>query len=153
MLFTAIYMMPYIISEVASPRTVCANGTASEGFNITAPGGQVLDAVLFASYGTPTGRCSNYSVGSCSANTSTTVSAIKGLCSGRRWCSIAAGSMNATFGDPCNGPSKWLVVEMSYKGQPSSMPTAQPTGVYVQVLGYVMLWHTHKSCLLYFDDV
>ena len=121
--------MTCIISEVAGNRTVCANGTASEGFNITAPLGKVLDDVLFASYGTPTGRCSNYSVGSCSANTSTTVSVIKGLCAGRRSCSIAAGSMNATLGDPCHGTSKWLVVEMSYKGQPSSMPTEQPTGL------------------------
>ena len=121
---------PYVMS-VASNGTVCANGTASEGFNLTAPRGKVFDEVLFASYGTPTGRCSNYSVGSCAANSSTTMSVMRGLCSGRRSCSIAAGSMNATFGDPCHGTSKWLVVELSYTGQPSPRPAAPPTGVYV----------------------
>lgn len=69
--------------------------------------GHVIN-IVFASYGTPKGRCQEYSKGSCHAPKSSDV--VSKLCQGRQTCSIRVS--NAEFGvDPCRGVVKTLAVE------------------------------------------
>lgn len=86
-------------------------GTADENTTLslscTAP--LVIRAVLFASYGTPTGSCGSFAVSACDAAGSTAV--VTSACLGLGSCSV--GADNATFGDPCVGTFKWLAVEVT----------------------------------------
>lgn len=89
---------------------VCAtpaeNGTAS----LTAPAGNVFIYVGFASYGTPTGTCSNFAIGTCHASTSQAVG--ESYLHGNSSVSIPA--TNAVFTDPCVGTTKRLYVQATY---------------------------------------
>jgi hypothetical protein len=89
--------------------TIC--GTAAEGDSVTltCPEGRIIDSVLYASYGTPTGECGSFVTGDCHAATSETM--VASLCVGRSSCTLTAS--NSTFGDPCNSVVKNLAVEVS----------------------------------------
>jgi gliding motility-associated-like protein len=89
--------------------TSCNMVNEGSYLGLTAVSG-VFNEVLFASYGTPTGSCGNYSLGGC--NSLTSVSAVSGVLIGRSNVSILAD--NFTFGDPCVGTSKKLAVTARY---------------------------------------
>ncbi|MBP6574412.1 MAG: hypothetical protein KA230_08175, partial [Flavobacteriales bacterium] len=75
---------------------------------LTAPPGAVFTSVEFASYGTVTGSCGSYVIGSCHAANS--MSVVQGLVLGQNSVSIPA--IPSTFGiDPCVGTLKQLVVQ------------------------------------------
>jgi hypothetical protein len=90
--------------------TVCA--TADEGgmLDIQAPPGAKFTALIFASYGTPTGTCGNFVRGSCHAANSE--SFVKSQLLGNSQASISASVAN--FNDPCSGVPKRLYVEAIY---------------------------------------
>jgi len=86
-------------------------GFASENsiLNLHCIGGTIT-SIDFASFGTPTGSCGNYSIGSC--NSPNSMSAVSSLCLNQASCSIPAN--NANFGgDPCYGTAKSLAVQVS----------------------------------------
>jgi hypothetical protein len=64
--------------------------------------GDVIDQVVFASYGTPSGTCPNFQAGSCNAGNSTSVT--QTLCIGKQSCVIFPNT--TTFSDPCFGTAK-----------------------------------------------
>ena len=71
----------------------------------------MIDDILFASYGTPSGSCPNFAINStCHAPTSAAV--VSRLCVGKGACTIPADT--ATFGpDPCFDTPKRLAVALS----------------------------------------
>lgn len=70
--------------------------------------GGTITAITFASYGTPTGNCPDYAIGSCHAANSSAV--VSQLCVGANSCVI---DPVADFGDPCYGTVKHLAVVAS----------------------------------------
>ncbi|EDQ87299.1 uncharacterized protein MONBRDRAFT_27352, partial [Monosiga brevicollis MX1] len=68
--------------------------------------GAVIADVQFAAFGTPTGSCGNYQHGTCDASNVT--SYVQKACVGQRECTIVS---DATFGDPCYGTYKDLVIQ------------------------------------------
>ena len=93
---------------------VCANGGAPPMQNevmhaACADAGATISAVLFASYGTPTGSCPSFSRGSCDASTS--VSVVQAACVGRHECDVYPNT--TTFADPCFGTAKVLAVTLT----------------------------------------
>ncbi|NCI49352.1 choice-of-anchor D domain-containing protein, partial [Sediminibacterium roseum] len=88
-------------------------GTAAENGTIfmQAPAGAVFTSIDFASYGTPTGSCGNFTLGSCHATGSAGI--VGGILLGNN-----SGTINATngvFGDPCNGTVKNLSIQATYE--------------------------------------
>lgn len=77
-----------------------------EGGNLNAscPAGSVITAVPFASYGTPTGACPDYTVSpACGLDVRT---AVEAACLGKASCSLT--ESNSAFGsDPCFGTVKY----------------------------------------------
>ncbi|XP_047949824.1 beta-galactosidase 5-like isoform X1 [Salvia hispanica] len=70
--------------------------------------GQTMSAITFASYGTPTGTCSSFRMGSCHAQNSQAV--IEKMCLGKERCKLSVS--NSYFGsDPCPNVLKKLSVE------------------------------------------
>ncbi|MFM9027646.1 MAG: right-handed parallel beta-helix repeat-containing protein, partial [Bacteroidota bacterium] len=98
--------------------TVC--GAIGEGGNLVmnAPFGSVFSSVAFASYGTPNGSCSNFSIGSCHALNSQSI--VEGFLLGNSSATIPAS--NSVFGDPCGGTYKRLYVQATI--QSSSTPVS-----------------------------
>ncbi len=96
-------------SGVPAGAPIC--GTAAEGVSatLTCPEGQIIDSVVFASWGTPTGTCGSFATGSCNAATSQTT--VTSMCVGRKSCTVAAS--NDTFGDPCRSTVKNLAVQVT----------------------------------------
>jgi hypothetical protein len=94
----------------ARSQTIC--GTAGEGgtVTITAPPGNYITGVQFASYGTPTGSCGSFAIGTCHAANSLSIvsAALIGFNSG----SVSAD--NTVFGDPCGGTVKQLYIQATY---------------------------------------
>ncbi|GFQ04067.1 beta-galactosidase 8 [Phtheirospermum japonicum] len=70
---------------------------------------QVISKIKFASFGTPRGTCGSFSHGRCSSKRARSI--VGQACIGSRSCEIRV-SAN-TFGDPCAGIAKSLVVEAS----------------------------------------
>jgi hypothetical protein len=89
--------------------TVCATADEDAGATLECPDGQIIDAVVFASYGTPTGACGHFAPGTCNAESS--AAAVDALCQGRHSCTVSAA--NGTFGDPCPSTVKSLAIEVS----------------------------------------
>jgi alpha-tubulin suppressor-like RCC1 family protein len=104
---------------IGTTGTVC--GTTGEGGNlvITAPEGSKFTAVDFASYGTPTGTCGSFAVGSCNASNS--VGIVSPYLIGQNSAVIPAN--NSVFGDPCGGTPKNLTVQASYSPTEVSLAT------------------------------
>lgn len=69
----------------------------------------VINAIQFASYGTPTGTCGSYKTGTCNAANSTSV--VQNLCLNNNQCGIFPNT--TTFGDPCFGTAKVLTVQFT----------------------------------------
>jgi len=85
----------------------CASVINLAQMEMQCPAG-VIDAITFASYGTPTGSCGSWAVNaSCNAANSTAI--VESFCKGKSYCSFPADT--PTFGDPCYDVVKHLVVE------------------------------------------
>ncbi|EMS56907.1 Beta-galactosidase 15 [Triticum urartu] len=69
--------------------------------------GHLITKITFASYGTPSGGCQNFSEGKCHA--SSTLALVSEACVGNNECAISVS--NDVFGDPCRGVLKDLAVE------------------------------------------
>lgn len=121
LLFTAMLIKPVACV------TVCANVAENTVATITCTAGSVVTSIDFASYGTPTGLCPSFSVGSC--NSGASVSTVSSSCVGKATCSVTAS--NAAFGgDPCGGTLKSLaiVTTCSLTLTPTSLPISfKPT--------------------------
>jgi hypothetical protein len=89
--------------------TVCASVPQNQTASITCPAGQVVTAITFASFGTPTGTCGSFKTGSCNATNS--VSIVSAACLGKASCSVAA--TTTVFGNPCSGTSKTLDIQVT----------------------------------------
>jgi antitoxin component YwqK of YwqJK toxin-antitoxin module len=108
-LFFLFISIPYIvlsnsfgtINEVANE-----NGTLL----LTAPKGTVIDGIFFASYGSPNGTASYYTIGACHAANS--IAAVSAIAIGQNSVSIIV--TNNLFGDPCPGVVKRLYVTATY---------------------------------------
>ena len=134
----------------ASTPTNCGNltyqvqkvmyGQVAQGqtLTFTAPAGAVFTDVTFASYGTPTGTNGNYVLGSCHGPNSQAV--VAQALVGNNTGSIHA--ENGVFGDPCNGTSKTLAVQVVY-----TVPAAQVSYTCADVAGpnYVLLTVTDAA--------
>jgi hypothetical protein len=94
-----------------SSGTVCNVVGEEDNLELTAPAGTIFDSILYASYGNSTGSCGNFVPGYCDASNS--MSIVSGYLLGQNSGTIYAS--NNTFGDPCDGTSKNLSVEASYK--------------------------------------
>lgn len=68
---------------------------------------QVITSIKFASFGTPHGTCGSYIHGRCRSSTALPI--VQKACMGAQSCEI--GVSIDTFGDPCIGVTKSLVVE------------------------------------------
>uniref|UniRef100_M8BJ62 beta-galactosidase n=1 Tax=Aegilops tauschii TaxID=37682 RepID=M8BJ62_AEGTA len=69
--------------------------------------GHLITKITFASYGTPSGGCQNFSEGKCHA--SSTLALVSEACVGNNECAISVS--NDVFGDPCRRVVKDLAVE------------------------------------------
>eukprot|EP01041_Mallomonas_annulata_P004177 gene4177-8301_t len=102
-------------SPTSEPTTSIINficGTVDEmrgTVTLIAPSGSTLGAIEFASYGTPSGVCGNFTKGVCDATSS--VSVITKLCTEKISCTLSAS--NKLFGDPCFGKKKSLNVQIA----------------------------------------
>lgn len=88
---------------------VCSGVPEGQSSSLACPAGQVVKAVGFASFGTPTGTCGAFAAGACNAATSKSV--IEAACLGKTQCQVPA--TNARFGDPCPGNFKGLQVQVT----------------------------------------
>jgi aspartate aminotransferase-like enzyme len=79
---------------------------------LSCPGNALIDHVVFASYGTPTGTCGHFVQGTCHASTSEAV--VASACVGKQSCTVFVN--NGEFGDPCQGIVKQLDVEVACAG-------------------------------------
>jgi len=96
--------------SILATNSIC-NSVAENAINtITAPSNGTFTSVKFASYGTATGTCGNYVLGSCHATNS--ASLIQAASLGVNSFSVQAS--NGIFGDPCSGTAKNLTIEMVY---------------------------------------
>ena len=118
--------IPYVAAGVAE--LMPPSGTALCGPLNTALGGQTLPITIdcgsagggtggviasidFASFGQPTGTCTNYAINNnCHASNSSQV--INNLCMGKASCTIPTAPGNNPFGTPCGG-STWLFVQVT----------------------------------------
>ncbi|KAF8411754.1 hypothetical protein HHK36_004312 [Tetracentron sinense] len=72
------------------------------------PSGKTISKILFASFGTPSGNCESYAIGSCHSSNSRVV--VEKACLGKALCSIPKSTKNFG-GDPCPGTAKALLVD------------------------------------------
>ena len=84
--------------------------------------GGVIDQVIFASYGTPSGVCPDYQIGSCNAANSLTV--VKAQCIGKQSCVVYPNT--TTFNDPCFGTPKLLAAVLTCSTGPGSSTCGVP---------------------------
>ncbi|WP_456315747.1 hypothetical protein, partial [Pseudomonas shirazensis] len=107
-------------------------GENDGALTLTAPDGSVFINVKFASYGLPGGTSPNFTIGSCHAFNSRTVTT--GLLGNTSATIPASGSFNDTFGDPCYGIVKNYYVVATYATpicsgtNPTVITGSNPTG-------------------------
>jgi len=94
----------------SSGRKDTTSGLAAQDTSTTlkCPYGMVISEIKFASYGTPTGSCHSFELGSC--HEETTKEVVEDLCLGEAECTLSASSH--VFGEPCNIVDKNLKVEI-----------------------------------------
>lgn len=80
----------------------------------------VISAIQFASYGTPSGQCGAFAVNaSCNAPNSTAI--VSAACLGKNGCTVNADT--PTFGDPCYGEGRGLAWASRCRLVPSLAPS------------------------------
>lgn len=106
-----ILLLSFLLTTLFTRAQVICN-TVDEGgtLTLTAPAGQVITNIEYASYGTPTGSCGSFSNGGCHAANSQSI--CEAVFIGQNSASI--GANNAVFGDPCGGTFKRLSVQARY---------------------------------------
>ncbi|WP_369765998.1 T9SS sorting signal type C domain-containing protein [Flavobacterium sp. WC2429] len=121
------------------------NATAAEGGNavLTAPSGTYFSNVAFASYGTPNGTSPNFTIGSCHATSSQSVT--EGYLLGNNSATIPAN--NGVFGDPCVGTVKKVYILASYiepicNGSKATLTGSTPSG---GTGTYAYLWESSTT--------
>jgi hypothetical protein len=97
---------PLSVAWLNSSAAVCAEVEENGVLELSCGTGATIQAITFASFGTPTGGCNTFQASSCSAANSTSV--VSAACVGKAACSVLAS--DATFGDPCYGTYKRLYV-------------------------------------------
>ncbi len=111
----------------AMGHTVCGCSVDGGTVALTCPNGK-FTAVEFASVGTPSGTCGNFTVGKCSGDPPTAKAAVAKLCVSRASCKVSA-DINVLNGgkDPCNGVVKSTYVALTCStAAPPSPPTPLP---------------------------
>jgi len=100
------------VTCAVAPVTVCAGPVAeSEQLKLQCPNTtQVITAINFASYGTPTGSCGAFAAQS-SCDASNSLSYTQSLCLGANHCQFTVG--NTAFGDPCYLTAKHLYAQVT----------------------------------------
>lgn len=107
------------VGGAGTSSTVCGTAAENDSATLSCPAGQIIDSVVFASFGTPTGTCGNFAASSCDASTS--AATIQTLCAGKSSCSVPA--TNSAFGgDPCHKTTKKLAVEVTCVPGESTQP-------------------------------
>ena len=91
----------------------CGKQREGKEMTLRCPGHNVVEAVEFASYGTPRGNCigiggDNTFETDSDCHSSASADYVKRKCMGLNWCEIAA--TNQDFSDPCYGKGKQLAV-------------------------------------------
>ncbi|WP_367772516.1 T9SS sorting signal type C domain-containing protein [Flavobacterium sp. WC2421] len=121
------------------------SATAAEGGNalLTAPLGTYFSNVAFASYGTPGGTSPNFTIGSCHATSSQSVT--EGYLLGNNSATIPA--TNGVFGDPCVGTVKKVYILASYiepicNGSKATLTGSIPSG---GTGTYAYLWESSTT--------
>ena len=80
--------------------------------------GGTVAAVLFSSYGNPSGHCGGYfKLGSCHAPQS--VEVVEKLCLGKRACTVPTGA--DFWGNPCPHSSRWLIVSVQCRSDTAAL--------------------------------
>jgi hypothetical protein len=98
-----------------------ANTDSPDVMSMACPAG-VINEILFAAYGTPTGSCGSWAVNA-SCNAANASAIVKAQCVGKESCSF--GASTSTFGDPCYKVVKTLVVQATCSaGGGHQLPTA-----------------------------
>jgi hypothetical protein len=107
---TSLLLLLFFITANAQAQTIC--GTAGEGgvVTLTAPPGNIITSIDFASYGTPNGSCGSFTTSGCHAVNS--IAICEAVFVGNNSASINA--TNAVFGDPCGGTVKRLYIQATY---------------------------------------
>ncbi|KAL6644112.1 hypothetical protein ACP70R_018878 [Stipagrostis hirtigluma subsp. patula] len=100
------YYPPLSAWSHVSKGRASVNAVAPE-LHLQCDDGHVISKITFASYGTPSGGCQNFSVGKCHA--SSTLDLVTEACVGKDKCAISV--TNDVFGDPCPRVVKDLAVE------------------------------------------
>ncbi|MDB4980480.1 MAG: hypothetical protein JWM82_1232 [Myxococcales bacterium] len=101
------------VLNISNVKVVCADtvncAAVDEGQTamLACPVGTTIGAIGFSSYGTPTGTCGAFALGTCNSTTSTSV--VMTTCMGQQTCMVSAN--NNVFGDPCGGTFKKLWIQ------------------------------------------
>ena len=113
-----------VVGDVVLTSGSVACGTASENSSatVTCPYGATIASITYASYGTPSGSCGAFTNGTCGATDSAALAS--NACLGGNTCTVAA--TNAVFGDPCNGTSKNLKIQVTCNYKLYNGPTISP---------------------------
>jgi hypothetical protein len=110
--------------SINSTGTICGTAAENGSVTLTAPAGAVITSIDFASYGTPTGSCGNFALGTCNASNS--VSKVSAVALGQN--SVTIPATNAFFGDPCGGTVKRLYIQATWLKGSSSNFDCSKTG-------------------------
>ena len=92
--------------------TRCAIANENEFINLACPLGSVIDRVVFASYGTPSGSCRAFKTGTCHDKRAKRI--IEDLCVGESSCRLSSSS--DVFSDECPFDAKNLRVQVECTG-------------------------------------
>ena len=105
-----------------------ANTDSPDVMSMACPSG-VINEILFAAYGTPTGSCGSWTVNA-SCNAANASAIVKAQCVGKESCSF--GASTSTFGDPCYKVVKTLVVQATCSAGGGHQLPAAAGPVYAQ---------------------
>lgn len=105
--------------------TICATAGEDEAATLTCPAGSTITAIDFASFGTSTGECGDFTQGACHAEDSRAV--VEAACLGQATCSVDA--TNENFGgDPCSFTVKNLQLQATCTSEEPVGGTGGTTG-------------------------
>ncbi|KAL6317789.1 hypothetical protein AAG906_030543 [Vitis piasezkii] len=100
--------LPPVISRVIYKKHENHHGRRPK-VQLRCPSNRNISRILFASFGTPSGDCQSYAVGSCHSSNSR--SNVEKACLGKGMCSVPL-SYKRFGGDPCPGTPKALLVDV-----------------------------------------
>ena len=111
-----------VMMEWHSSKYECGTAEENSAMTLSCAAGSTINAIAFASFGTPSGSCGSFSEGSCNAKNSVChhyivlnanvliqEQIVRDACVGKQTCTVQA--TDGVFGDPCYGTAKRLVVQ------------------------------------------